>query len=439
MLLALTLAALLAAPPLEPATQLSYTGTMVPLKDDGNPATKQFDLTYVVLAAAEDKAELAWTLAEAGRGGWTWLDRFGRLTLGEGDGGQGPALLYQREDGRSIVPLVPPLFHSPVPLARGAEWEEGRLAHRVSRETTKAGRSCWEIEIRSPYGRKRTVWVERDSPLVVAVQETVFIGQGEEHRLSLELAGSERLSADDLARTAAALDAWLDLRRQIDWTPRSLRTELTDEQIAALRAGLAKLESHHVGPLAAIGAAAKRQTQEQRSRLGAVAALRESVVGQPLGELTLPDLAGRTLPPAEWAGKVVVLHFWEYRDVPLEEPYGQVGYLDYLARRRADDGVVVLGVNVDDRLADADTRRASINAARKLKSFMNVSYPILLDDGSLLKRLGDPRPGGGKLPLFVVIGRDGKVAAYHAGLYDVKANDGLAQLNSAIDAAGGAK
>jgi hypothetical protein len=86
-----------------------------------------------------------------------------------------------------------------------------------------------------------------------------------------------------------------------------------------------------------------------------------------------------------------VLHFWEYRETPLEEPYGQVGYLDYLSRDLGKQGVVVLGVSVDPRLADPETRRAGAVAARKLRDFMNLSYPILLDDGRLLKRLGDPR------------------------------------------------
>ena len=63
---------------------------------------------------------------------------------------------------------------------------------------------------------------------------------------------------------------------------------------------------------------------------------------------------------------------------------------------------------------------------------MNLSYPILLDDGSLLKRLGDPRQANGKLPLFVVIGKDGKLAEYHAGLYDVKTNEGLAELDAVV-------
>jgi hypothetical protein len=131
---------------------------------------------------------------------------------------------------------------------------------------------------------------------------------------------------------------------------------------------------------------------------------------------------------------VLVLHFWEYRDAPLEEPYGQVGYLDFASRKLADRAVII-GVNVDDRLASADTRRTAISSARRLKTFMNLSYPIALDDGALVKQFGDPRSAGGKLPLFVVIDPAGKVTTWHAGLYDIRPEQGLKELEAAITAA----
>jgi hypothetical protein len=185
-------------------------------------------------------------------------------------------------------------------------------------------------------------------------------------------------------------------------------------------------------PLAAIAAVADRDSKGQKNRAGAVAALRDGALGQPLGKVELAELGGKAITDADLAGKVVVLHFWEYRDTPLEEPYGQTGYLDFLSRKHSAGGVLVYGVNVDPRLGDEETRRGSIAAARRLKTFMNLSFPILLDDGALLKRLGDPRQGGGKLPLFLVIGKDGKIAEYRAGLYDVQANTGLAELDAVI-------
>ena len=79
--------------------------------------------------------------------------------------------------------------------------------------------------------------------------------------------------------------------------------------------------------------------------------------------------------------------------------------------------------------------RALISAARRLKAFMNLSYPIALDDGSIVKQFGDPRSAGGKLPLFVVIDPTGKVISWHAGLYDIRPEQGLRELEAAITAA----
>jgi len=429
---------LVSAPAVEPGAQLTYFGTMSGVKDDGNPAVKQFTLTLVAIAGEGDAVSFAWTLDEMGRGGWTWLDHFGKWSILPSQGvnkaaedSSGPALLYARAEGKSIVPLIAPMFTAPKPLEAGATWSDDRLEHRITGEAAKAGRMCWEIDVRSPYGHKRTLWIDKSSPLVVAVKETVFIGQGEEHKLAFELAESKQLSAAETAITAAAFDTWLDLRKSLAWSPRGRREELSPEQIAKLKIGLPKIvESAALGPLAAISAAAERDAAGQKNRAGAVAALRDAIVGQPIGELKLTDLAGKPLAADALKGKVVVLHFWEYRDTPLEEPYGQTGYLDFLLRRQPT--ALVVGVHVDPRLAEEETRRVSLAGAKKLKAFMNLSYPIGYDDGSLLRRVGDPRVAGGKLPLFVVIGKDGKVAAYHAGLYEVKATEGLAELGAVV-------
>ena len=63
---------------------------------------------------------------------------------------------------------------------------------------------------------------------------------------------------------------------------------------------------------------------------------------------------------------------------------------------------------------------------------MNLSYPRLLDDGKLLSLFGDPRQLGGELPLFVVVGRDGRIVHYRSGLYEVDPNQGLVELDGVI-------
>ena len=433
--LALAASVVIAVPPgVEMGDQLTYAGTMTTVKEDGNPAIKEFQLTLVATGREGEAVEFGWALEETGRGGWLWLDRFGQFTARSGirdDGSAGPALLYERAEGKSVVPLLPPLFSASTKLEKDAAWSEGGLDYRVAGESKKAGHACWQIDVRSPYGPKRTLWVQQNTALVVAVRETVFIGQGDEHKLQFELAGTKNLSEDETADTQQALAAWLKLRQQIGWQPRTLRVELNDSEISILKAELPKvIESSTVGPFKAIAVAAQKDSQDQKGRAGAVAALRAGIIGKQLGEFKFEEVGGKAVAEEDLKGKVVVLHFWEYRDAPLEEPYGQIGYLDYLKRRHGD--AVVIGVNVDPRAADEETRRSAIASARKLKGFMNLSYPIVIDDSTLIKRLGDPRTAGGKLPLFVVVGKDGKIAEYHAGLYEVKANEGLAELDALV-------
>lgn len=435
---------LLAADPSIPTgTQLVYRGSMTPVKDDGVPIKKTFELSIVVSDKSPGETQepaagpaLLWTLEETGRGGWLWLDHFGVMPgdpLARDAGQSAPALLYERQDGKSVVPLPPVLFSRTDGIDMGATWTEGRLEYRVAGEKEIAGRKCREIEVKSPFGHKRTLFVDARSPLVVALRETVFIGQGEQHELVFELAESKRLEADALKAAEQAFAAALALRAKLERAARSDNGELADQQLATIRAALPALaKAADKTPLAPVVAAAQKDLQSQRGRSAAAAALREQIVGRAVGKFKLVDLAGKSITEDILKDKITVLHFWTYRDAPLEEPYGQVGYLDFLVRQRAKEPVQVLGVAVDERVADETERRSVAAAARRFRDFMNVGYPIVLDDGELLKRLGDPQPAGGKLPLFVVIGQDGKVVEYHAGLYEVTPQEGLAELDQVV-------
>jgi peroxiredoxin len=416
---------------------------MAAVKDDGNPIKKQFELTLIAsdasIAGAEADAErqtFLWALEETGRGSWLWLDHVGAWQISplvRDDGQSGPSLLYVRADGKSVVPLPAPLFARDGPISEDAAWHEGRLEYRVHGEKKIADRTCWEIEVRSPFGHKRTIFRAKETPLVVAVRETVFIGQGEQHDLVLELVETKQLEAEDLKTIEQAFTEALELRSALERPARSDRGELNDAQLALLRKGLpAVVKTAAKTPLAPILAAAQEDLQSQRGRSAAAAALRDQVLGKSAGVFKLTDLTGKEVTQKTLEGKVTVLHFWPYRDTPLEEPYGQVGYLDFLVRKRAKEPVQVIGVTIDERAADETQRRSVTAAARKFRDFMNVGYPIVLDDGSFLKRFGDPRNAGGKLPVFVVIGKDGKVIEYHAGMYDVTPQEGLAELDRII-------
>jgi hypothetical protein len=442
---ALSSALVLTASPLPPGTLLTYEGSLAPRREDGSASRKTFRLHWASLDLSDGQVTLGWLVDEDGRSGWSWLNRFGRAILPEmsaatGAVKSGPALCYVRSDGRYVVDLPWPVV--PLPereLRPGTTWSQSSLEYRVLAPAMRAGRMCLTVEVRSPYGHQRTLWLDPASHLLVAAVQTVFLGQGQEHRLTLDLTDQQEAPLDERSTLAKALDAWQALKDQIGFKARDLDPQLPDAQVAALRSALPGLvEKATLGQgvarqwMAPLVAAAQADAQGQRQRISAVSALRQAALGRPLGEVKLRDLAGQPLDPAQWGGKVLILHFWEYRDAPLEEPYGQVGYLDYLFRRREASGLVVLGVHVDPQAGEAGPRPASLASARRLKNFMNLSYPVVVDHADLLKQLGDPRPSGAALPLFVVVGRDGKVAEYHAGLYEVQANEGLAELDALV-------
>jgi hypothetical protein len=70
-----------------------------------------------------------------------------------------------------------------------------------------------------------------------------------------------------------------------------------------------------------------------------------------------------------------------------------------------------------------------------MQSFMNLSYPLLLDAGQGVRALGDPRATGAKLPLVVVVDPQGRVVHYHVGFYDVDPRLGVVELDKAVEAA----
>ncbi len=135
-------------------------------------------------------------------------------------------------------------------------------------------------------------------------------------------------------------------------------------------------------------------------------------LGDQRTDLSLTDSAGRTRRLREWNGKLVLINFWATWCGPCRE---EMPLLDRARARFADKDVEVLGIAMDDR-----------DAVRDFLKIRPVQYPILIsdsnsaqDDPSLL--FGDTRS---VLPYSVLIGRDGKLLAQHAGGFS---EDGLMQ------------
>lgn len=116
--------------------------------------------------------------------------------------------------------------------------------------------------------------------------------------------------------------------------------------------------------------------------------------------LTLPDLAGRPQPVAQWRGKVLVVNFWASWCKPCVD---EMPALSRMNSHYASWGVQFVGIGVD--------------AAEKLAAFVRttpVSYPVLVASPA------DTTPGlqVKGLPYTVVIGRDGRIEMNRLGRID---------------------
>jgi thiol-disulfide isomerase/thioredoxin len=100
-------------------------------------------------------------------------------------------------------------------------------------------------------------------------------------------------------------------------------------------------------------------------------------------------------------GKAVVLDFWATWCGPCQ---AELPVVDSVARRMADKDLVVLAVNTDD---DIDNAQAWI-ATRKAR----MAFPVLFDEMNIAGKSYDVK----NLPTLVVISRTGKVVGVRVGV-----------------------
>ncbi|MDB5340378.1 MAG: hypothetical protein JWN70_5997 [Planctomycetaceae bacterium] len=419
------------------AVELRYTGSLVKVSRDAeSPPVKRFSLYCLVKKTAGGGRDIAYLMDERGGGTWPWPERFGQISLNSKllPSNAAQLRLLQEHNGTNQSIRIPrPVFEFVDKLAAGATWNNDASAFEVKRAAKVQDRDCWQVDVSTNFGRKRSLWVQKESPLVVELEERLFMGQGDEFSLRMKLDSLETLDAAKLAKIEAPLKLLLKLQTDLARPENEQSPELTDEQQAKVAAAAEKIEQVAEGtPFSRLAGIITRDVQGQQQRTGELAQLAKKFLGQAAPEFTIQSIDGKPVTPADRAGKITVLHFWEYQGEPLVEPYGQVGYLDFLYSRRRKLGVQIYGVAVDVRFADKAQAQQAHRSVNKLKSFMNLAYPLAADDGELIGQFGDPRRVGAKLPLWVVIGADGKVAHYSAGFYKINPDEGLRELDEVI-------
>lgn len=417
--------------------EIQYSGNLREVSRNGDsPApVKQFDV-YALLRPAETGHECFHVVTERGGGSWAWPERFGRASMNDSNrrtSGRPPHVLHEHDGVRYPIELPLPLFEFADKLAAEATWKAGRNEYSVRRQTTVGGQDCWQVDATDNFGRRQSFIVAQDDGAVLAAERRVFMGRGEEFILSVSANGVRDLTAKESAEVELATTALLGLQSSLERTEGTTKSELSPVQINKASKALPDLLSKTERlPLKSLVVAIARDVKAQSQRAGDVSSLEKKFVGQPLPGFVLPMLDGKQLDSASLQGKITVLHFWEYQSEPLEEPYGQVGYLDFLLNRRGRLGVQAYGIAVSEAFIKPLELGAAKRSVRKLRDFMNIGYPIALDGGQVIRSLGDPRQLDASLPLWVVVGPEGKIADYHVGVYPINPNEGLRELDAVV-------
>lgn len=427
-----------------PAAELRYSGTLAKVGRNGPEQPLKRFTFYALVSRTGQGKRLAYLTDERGGGTWAWPERFGILELnGKYAAADGATirLLAEHEGLPNPINLRQPLFEfadklNQIDKDEGDEdWTSGQSSYEVAEGSKKIkDRDCTIIRVSTNNGRKQRLWVSKeDNTLVVAVEQQVFMGRGDEFVLKYELEAAKPLDAAALDKLQKPLQTLLDLKKQINRPDGETKPELNAEQAELAQKAIGSLEKQAEGtPFAAVAAVISRDVKAQTQRADDVASLSKKFVGQAAPAFELTTIEKKEVNSKDLVGKIVVLHFWDYEGEPLTEPYGQVGYLDFLSNKRKRFGIEVVGVAVNESFADGAKSTGALRSVRKLREFMNLSYPITTDDGTLLAKFGDPRKLGAKLPLWVVINPDGKIAHYHVGFYAIKPDEGLRPLDEAV-------
>jgi thiol-disulfide isomerase/thioredoxin len=121
-------------------------------------------------------------------------------------------------------------------------------------------------------------------------------------------------------------------------------------------------------------------------------------VGETAPDFNLPRADDTTLDLSAYRGKVVVVDFWASWCGPCRESFP---FLDDIQRRYADQGLVVIGVNLDEAREEADA------FLRKYPVDFDIAYDPA-GDSALAYAVK-------AMPSSYLIGRDGRVRERHLG------------------------
>jgi peroxiredoxin len=115
-------------------------------------------------------------------------------------------------------------------------------------------------------------------------------------------------------------------------------------------------------------------------------------------DFSLRDLNGQPVELASYRGKVVLLDFWATWCTPCRD---EIPHFVEVQNRYREQGLQVIGISMDD----------DVKPVREFYRQFEMNYPVALGDVKVAEAYG----GVLGLPVIILIGRDGRVAAKHDG------------------------
>ena len=427
--------------PVAEPISIRYVATLSQSNPNGTTESlREFGLQTLVVPRAVGFPTVYYLMADQSADDQPWDEQFGRFEFdAEGHAAPVPQQRHLHDGRTNWIGLRFGFYPGYAALMVDQEWEEGTSKFRVFGEKAAHMQPAWQLEINAPQGKRTVLSIQKSTGAILSANHRFFVGQGEQFQLNFRLEQLSTPEASTVATWTQAMTPLLALKSQLKRPQDAPDTPLTSEQLKLASKSLDGIDRATDGtPFAELAGVIRRAVTTGQQKEHAVAELAKRFEGRPAPAISVTSLEGGDAIKLAKPAKVTVLHFWDYRDAPLTEPYGQIGYLDFLAQKRGGK-INVYGINTDKRLDEASTAPQAQRSARKLKEFMNLGYPITQESEGALAALGDPRKIGVDLPLWVVIGTDGTILHYRIGFYEVDTRKGLEELDAVIEKALGGK
>ena len=410
------------------AQHSTFSGSLIQPGEGDGEILRRFEADLYTIGSVQ-----FFSVSDDLRAGCPWPDSFGLTGPAVSGDKVQPHLVYNYDGTIYLINLPPLMTALPAAIAPDTTWEHAGWQMTAVEEQTLDGVSVWIVDARERRGRQQSLTVEASSGVTLRAEADVFMGQGDQFRLTLARASSKQLEPAVGTQLSELKGQLLSLQSALKRRPDSHGYELSQRQVDDVLAGIEQTTRLSKGtPLEDLVRRMRTDAEQQQKRLASAASRANELMNSDSPAFVLDLISGTKLDSTSLKGKTVVLHFWDYRDAPLSEPYGQTGYLEFLFNQKKKMSVEVVGVSTNPDLQTAENIGRGRRSARKLSEFMNLTYPIGHDDGALLKSFGDPRDSKGQLPLWIVLAPDGKVAHYHAGFYEVDASQGLKELEAVL-------